>query len=85
MRPEIYQAVNSINRKTPLAKATVDPDNCEILLSAYLYIFESLSAEQLMATIDLVADTADHFDTLLQKRFGGKTLLEDSDDDEFDV
>ena len=85
MRPEIYQAVNSINRKTPLAKAVVDPDNSEIVLSTELYIFDGLSPDQLMATIDLVADRADHYDTLLQKRFGGKTLLDDANDDEFDV
>lgn len=85
MRPEVYEAVNTINRKTPVAKAIVDPDSKQIVLSAELYIFDGLSSELLMATIDLVAETADHFDTLLQKRFGGKTFLEDSEDDEFDV
>lgn len=85
MRPEVYEAVNTINRKTPVAKAIVDPDNKQIVLSAELYIFDGLSSEQLMATIDLVAERADHYDTLLQKRFGGKTFLDDSEDDEFDV
>lgn len=85
MRPEVFAAVNSINRKTPFAKAYVDPDNAQIVLTAELYVFDELSPEQLMATIDLVADRADHYDSLLQKRFGGKTMLDDSEDDEFDV
>ena len=41
--------------------------------------------EQLMATIDLIADRADHYDTRLQKRFGGQTMLDDDEGDEFDV
>lgn len=85
MRPEVYEAVNTINRKTPLAKAVVDPDSKQIVLAAELYIFDGLSPEQLIATIELVAERADHYDTLLQKRFGGKTFFEDSEDDEFDV
>jgi hypothetical protein len=85
MRPEVYESVNTINRKIPFAKAVVDPDIKQIVLVAELHIFDGLSSEQLMATIDLVAETADHYDTLLQKRFGGKTMLDDADDDEFDV
>jgi hypothetical protein len=85
MRPEVYEAVNTINRNTPFAKATVDAESCQIILSAQLFIFDGLSPDQLMATIDLVTDRADHYDTRLQKRFGGKTMLDDSDDDEFDV
>lgn len=84
MRPEVYEAVNEINRQTPLAKAVVDPDDTQIILQADIYIFGELSPDQLMATLDLVADRADHYDTLLQKRFGGKTMAGD-DDDEFDV
>lgn len=38
-----------------------------------------------LATIDLVADRADHYDSLLQKRFGGRTMLDDDERDEFDV
>ncbi|KUI22647.1 hypothetical protein AU193_20915 [Mycobacterium sp. GA-1285] len=85
MRPEVYAAVNSINRNTPFAKVYVDPQNAQIVLAAELHIFDHLSPEQLLATIELVADRADHYDTLLQKRFGGKTMFEDDDGDEFDV
>lgn len=85
MRPEVFAAVNSINRNTPLAKAYVDPDNAQIVLTAELYIFDELSPDQLLATIDLVADRADHYDSLLQKRFGGRTKLDDDERDEFDV
>lgn len=85
MRPEVYEAANAINRKIPFAKAIVDPDINQILLLAELHIFDGLSPEQLMATIDLVAETADHYDTLLQKRFGGKTMLDDAEEGEFDV
>ena len=85
MRPEVYEAVNAINRNTPFAKATVDPDGPQIVLSAELHIFDGLSPEQLMAAIDLIADRADHYDTRLQKRFGGQTMLDDDDGDEFDV
>jgi hypothetical protein len=85
MKPEVYEAVNEINIQTPLAKATVDPDEPQILLSAELHIFNELSPEQLVATIELVADRADHYDTLLQKRFGGKTMSNVDGDDSFDV
>lgn len=85
MRPEVFAAVNSINRNTPLAKAYVNPDNAQIVLTAELYIFDKLSPDQLLATIDLVADRADHYDSLLQKRFGGRTMLDDDERDEFDV
>ncbi|WP_425005600.1 YbjN domain-containing protein [Mycolicibacterium sp. S3B2] len=85
MRPEVYEAVNTINRNTPFAKAIVDPDGPQIVLSAELPIFDGLSPEQLVATIELVADRADHYDTRLQKRFGGQTMLDDEEGDEFDV
>lgn len=85
MRPEVYEAINAINRKIPFAKAIVDPDIKQIVLVAELHIFDGLASEQLMATIDLVTETADHYDTLLQKRFGGKTMLDDADEGEFDV
>ncbi|OBB22791.1 hypothetical protein A5763_21735 [Mycolicibacterium fortuitum] len=85
MRPEVYEAVNTINRKTPFAKATVNPDDPQILLSAELFIFDELSPDQLMATIDLISERADHYDSLLQKRFGGMTMADDEVDDEFDV
>lgn len=85
MRPEVYEAVNSINRNMPFAKATVNPDGPQIVLSAELHIFDQLSPDQLVATIDLIADRADHYDTRLQKRFGGQTMLDDDEGDEFDV
>ena len=85
MRPEVFAAVNAINRNTPFAKAYVDPDNAQIVLTAELHIFDELSPDQLLATIDLVADRADHYDSLLQKRFGGRTMLDDDESDEFDV
>ena len=37
-----------------------------------------------MAAVDLIADRADYYDSRLQKRFGGKTMLDD-DEDELDV
>lgn len=86
MRPEVYESVNSINRRTRIAKAVVNPETNQIVLSAELFIFDvGLSSDQLMATIEIVAERADHYDTLLQKRFGGKTMLDDNDGDEFDV
>jgi Putative bacterial sensory transduction regulator len=85
MRPEVYEAVNTINLNMAFAKAVVNPDGPQIILSAELHIFDDLSINQLMATVDLIADRADHYDTLLQKRFGGRTMLEDDEDDEFDV
>ncbi|SHV22437.1 Uncharacterised protein [Mycobacteroides abscessus subsp. abscessus] len=86
MRPEVYESVNSINRRTRIAKAVVSPESNQIVLSAELFVFEGgLSSDQLMATIDVVADRADHYDTLLQKRFGGRTMLDDDEGDEFDV
>ncbi|MDX1878955.1 YbjN domain-containing protein [Mycolicibacterium sp. 141076] len=85
MKPEVYEAVNEINRQTPVAKAIVEPDDVQIILQAEIYIFDELSSDQLMATLDLVAERADHYDSLLQKRFGGKTMADDDNDDEFDV
>ncbi|MGV0731529.1 YbjN domain-containing protein [Mycolicibacter sinensis] len=82
--PDVYEAVNALNRQVPMAKATVDADNKEIILSADVLIAHTLSPDNLMFAVELVADTADHFDTLLQKRFGGRTMLDD-DDDSFDV
>jgi hypothetical protein len=85
MRPEVYESLNSINRQTPFAKAVVDPAIRQIELAAELFVFEQLSSEQLMATIELIGEHADRFDTMLQKRFGGVTMFDDDDADEFDV
>ena len=84
MRPEVYEAVNSINQQVPLAKAIVDADTNQIILAVDLFIFDELSPDHLMAAVDLIADRADYDDSRLQKRFGGKTMLDD-DEDELDV
>jgi hypothetical protein len=85
MKPEVYEALNSINRQTPFAKAVVDPENRQIELAAELFVFDQLSPEQLMATIELIGEHADRFDTMLQKRFGGEIFFDDDDDGEFHV
>ena len=85
VKPEVYEAVNSINRQIPFAKAIVDPEIGQILLAADLFVFDQMSSEQLMATIELVGENADHFDTMLQKRFGGTTMFEDDDAGAFNV
>ncbi len=76
--PDVFEAVNAINMQVPMAKATVFADSKQIVLSAHVLI-DTLSAKELMFTLDMVSNAADHFDTMLQKRFGGTTLLEDSD------
>ena len=85
IKPEVFEAVNSINRQIPFAKAIVDPEIGQILLAADLFVFDQMSSEQLMATIELVGENADHFDTMLQKRFGGTTMFEDDDAGAFNV
>ncbi|WP_235732852.1 T3SS (YopN, CesT) and YbjN peptide-binding chaperone 1 [Mycolicibacterium septicum] len=81
---DVYEAVNSINSQVPMAKAVVVDDDKQIVLSAQLPVVGTLSADELMLVIEVVAEAADHFDSLLQKRFGGTTMLDD-DGDEFDV
>jgi hypothetical protein len=85
MKPEVYEAINSINRQIPFGKAMVDPEIQQIVLAADLFVFDQMSPEQLMATIELIGENADHFDTMLQKRFGGTTMMDDDDANEFDV
>lgn len=84
VKPAVYEAVNSINRQTPFAKAIIDAEIQQIVLAADLFVFDQMSAEQLMATIELVGENADRFDTMLQRRFGGNTAFDD-DEDEIDV
>lgn len=84
MSPDVYEAINSINRQVPMAKVTVSEDEDQIVMTVALPIMNSPSSEDLMTAIQLVAEAADHFDTLLQKRFGGVTAGSD-DDDSFDV
>lgn len=79
MSSDVYEAVNAINSQIPMAKATVSGDGTLIVLGAHL-LAETLSPAEFMLAIDLVSSAADHFDTLLQKRFGGSTLLDDDDD-----
>lgn len=67
-----------------MAKAVVIEDEMQIVLSADLPVVGTLSSDELMLVIEIVANAADHFDSLLQKRFGGTTMIED-DGDEFDV
>lgn len=81
--PDVYEAVNAINRQIPLAKVFVDEDNVLMVMSIDLPVF-NLSSDDLTLAIEIVSTEADRFDTLLQKRFGGTTALED-DDDEIDV
>lgn len=85
MKAEVYEALNSINRQIPFAKAIVDPEIGQIVLAADLFVFDQMSSEQLMATVELVGENADHFDTMLQRRFGGETLFDDQDAGEFHV
>lgn len=84
MSPDVYEAVNAINVQIPMGKATVNADDKQIVLSVDLPLVDRLSAEDLVLAVDLVGEAADHFDTLLQKRFGGSTMLDDADD-EIDV
>lgn len=79
MSPAVYQAVNELNLQVPMAKAMVSGDGTVIVLSAHL-LTETLSPTELMFALDMVSGAADYFDTLLQKRFGGSTLMDDDDD-----
>lgn len=81
---DVYEAVNAINLQVPMAKAVVETDSKQIILNSDVLIAGTLSPDDLMFAIELIADAADHFDTLLQKRFGGTTMLDD-DDDSIDV
>ena len=83
MSSEVYEAVNSINRQVAIAKAVVTEDKRQILLLAELMLID-LSPDELLFAIEEVGEAADHFDTILQKRFGGETM-QDDDDDEIDA
>jgi len=84
MSPEVYEAVNAINMKVPMAKAVVSGDGTSVFMDVQL-LTGSLSAMEFLFAIDLIMGAADHFDTLLQKRFGGDTQMTDDDDDSIDV
>lgn len=67
-----------------MAKVIVDDDSTQIVMSIELPVMNSLNGDDLMLAIEIVSTEADHFDTLLQRRFGGTTALDDNDD-EIDV
>jgi hypothetical protein len=79
MSSAVYEAVNAINAQLPMAKAMVFAEGRQIFLSTHVLV-DILSAAELMFAIDLVSGAADHFDSLLQKRFGGATMLHHPDD-----
>ncbi len=81
--PQVYEAVNAINGQVRLAKAIVSNDGTSIVMQADVPA-HTLSPPELLMAVDLVSAAADHFDTLLQKRFGGSTMIAD-DDDAIDV
>lgn len=82
--PEIYEAVNAINTQVPLAKAVVVDEGRSVVLNAEL-LADSVTPFELLATLDVVSEAADHFDTLLAERFGGSTRLPDEPPDEIDL
>jgi hypothetical protein len=84
MSPEVYEAVNVINTSVPMAKAMVTSEGRAITLNAEILV-DTLSASGVMFALDMVGNAADHFDTMLQKRFGGQTLLKDDYMDSTDV
>ena len=84
MRPEVYKLLTPSTSRYRLPRRSLSTDSKQIILAADIFIMGELSPDYLMATIELIADRADHYDTRLQKRFGGKTMLDD-DEDEFDA
>jgi hypothetical protein len=74
--PAVYESVNNLNGVLRVARAVVHNEGRLIMLEADVPAV-SLSAEQLLFTIQLVTGAADHFDTVLQERFGGKTTFPD--------
>jgi len=76
MTTEIYEAVNVINAREPMMKAVAFAESKQIVFAALLLI-DSLTAKELDFTLNLVVSSADYYDTLLQKRFGGKTQFGD--------
>ncbi|OBF56915.1 T3SS (YopN, CesT) and YbjN peptide-binding chaperone 1 [Mycolicibacterium monacense] len=76
LSPDIYEAVNALNLRVPIAKALVIADSRSVVLSASL-LADTLSARELTYSLRLVSDAADHFDTLLQRRFNGETMMKE--------
>lgn len=76
LAPEVFEAVNAINVRVPMAKTVVDVDNHQIVTSVDLPVIDTLSPRDLLLAIETVADTVDYFGGLLQNRFGGATALD---------
>lgn len=71
--------------KCPLQKRSSTPTAIKSSWRSISFLFDELSPDHLMAAIDLIADPShDYYDSRLQKQFGGKTMLDD-DEDELDV
>ena len=85
MCPEVFEAANAINQKILRAKAVVEADDAEIALEADLFVFDGISSDDLLFTIELVGELADEYGPRLQERFGGRTVFDDEGGDEFDV
>lgn len=80
LSPAVYEAINAINNEIPFARVVLNEDPRLITLEAWLLV-DSLSRDEVMFAVEFVGDAADHFDTLLQQRFGGYLADEDDDDD----
>lgn len=79
LTPAVYEAVNTINTQIPLGKAMIVNGGETIVLAADVAA-QTLSPEELLFALDMVSQAADHYDTRLQKRFGGATAFEDDED-----
>ncbi len=73
--PELLGTLNEINLRLNFAKLLRTPAN-EVVMITELPA-QSLSADQLMWALRWMNDYADHLDTQLAKRFGGKKWFED--------
>jgi hypothetical protein len=82
--PAVYEAVNAINVKLRIARVMVIEQGPTIILQADIPA-GSLAPLELISTVQLVGRAADHFDTLLQARFGGETMFEEDEEESVDV
>lgn len=80
--PGLYEAVNAVNANLEFAKLFIDEENRNIVMEAWLIVMGLLNREQIAFAVEYLGDAADHFDTLLQQRFGGYLASEDVDDDD---
>jgi len=76
----VYETVNAINSEMPFAKVVLEEEITSLVLQAWLLV-DTLSSEEIAFAIEFVGDAADHFDTLLQQRYGGYLANEDIDED----